>query len=404
MNSLFSRRSLARVLTSLLRSELKEESFGAKTHRGLLETVDEWPEDLQLAGNEPSGLGCDSLDLLRLAAAVNEMFHLYEAEQELDLLSAKTFGEWLDSIETAWASGVAHITFMTSGSTGRPKRCTHAFSNLQTEVTYLASVFADRTRIIPLTPAHHIYGFLFTAMLPEALGHPPELPTMESRAHVPKGLRRGDLIVTFPERWHWLYRTVTQWPNGISGVVSTAPCPPDLICGLIERGLESLTEVYGSSETAGIGLRRWPETRYSFMPHWTTCESGDSEGALLTHSSGLQIRLKDHLEIHEDGSFTLAGRVDDAVQVGGINVYPARIATSIQQQPGVLEARVRLCTYPGGNRLKAFVVPQPELHLEELRAQLEDWANGTLKAVERPKSIVFGSSLPKDKMGKDCDW
>lgn len=402
MSSLLSRKPLARVLTSLLQSEMKQGSFGAKADRGLLATGDEWPEDLHFAENAPSGLGCDSLDILRLAAAVNEMFHLYEAEQERDLLSADTFGDWLDSIEKAWASGVARITFMTSGSTGRPRRCTHEFSHLQTEVTYLAGVFADRTRIIPLTPAHHIYGFLFTAMLPDKLGVSQQLPASATR--VPQSLQRGDLIVTFPERWQWLYRTVNRWPDGVSGVVSTAPCPQDLKAGLMERGLESLTEVYGSSETAGLALRRWPETRYRLMPHWTTCDSDALKGALLTHNSGLQVRVKDHLDIHEDGTFTLSGRIDDAVQVGGINVYPARIAALLREQPGVLEATVRLTTSAVGNRLKAFVVPQSNLATAELQAQLEEWANSNLESVERPRSIAFGSSLPKDRMGKDCDW
>ncbi len=404
MASYLSRQALARVLTSLLKSEIKAARLDAGARSEPLPTADAWPDDLQITGDAPDGLRCDSLDALRLAAAVNEMFHLHEAKQERDLLAAVTFGEWLDSIEAAWASGVARITFMTAGSTGKPKRCTHEFSHLQTEITYLAEVFADRTRVIPLTPAHHIYGFLFTAMLPDRLGHGSFLSRNESGSGLPKDLQRGDLVVAFPERWQWLHRTVKQWPDGVSGVVSTAPCPPDLKAGLMEQGLSSLTEVYGSSETAGLGLRRWPEARYRFMPHWKHRDAIDAKGLLLTHDSGLQVRVEDHLELYEDGGFTLAGRIDAAVQVGGTNVYPRRIAELIRKQPGVLDAVVRLHTTDSGNRLKAFVVPQSHIEPRALRAQLETWANGTLASVERPKSIAFGSALPKDPMGKDCDW
>ena len=198
-----SRQALSRVLTSLLKAEMKAARLDAGARQPFL-AADLWPEDLQIVGDAPGSLGCDSLDVLRLAAAVNEMFHLYEAKQEGDLPAAGTFGGWLNSIEAAWTSGVARITFMTSGSTGRPKRCTHEFSHLQTEVTYLAEVFADRTRVIPLTPAHHIYGFLFTAMLPDKLGQRASVFQTENGSQLPKDLGRGDLVVSFPARWQWL--------------------------------------------------------------------------------------------------------------------------------------------------------------------------------------------------------
>lgn len=399
-----SRQALARVLTSLLKSEIKAARLHADACSDSLLAADTWPENLQMTGEAPDGLRCDSLDVLRLAAAANEMFHLHAVSQERDLLAAGTFGEWLDSIEAAWTGGVARITFMTSGSTGRPKRCTHEFSHLQAEITYLAEIFADRTRIVALTPAHHIYGFLFTAMLPDRLGHQQPVTRTESASRLPLDLGRGDLVVGFPERWQWLHRTVAQWPEGVSGVVSTAPCPPDLKAGLMERGLSSFTEVYGSSETAGLGVRRWPETRYRFMPQWKYCNASSAEGTLVTHDSGLEIRVQDHLELEEDGSFTLAGRIDAAVQVGGTNVYPKRIAALLRNQPGVLDAAVRLDITDRGSRLKAFVVPQPHIEPAALRSQLQQWANSTLKPAERPKSITFGSDLPKDQKGKDCDW
>ena len=402
--SFLSRKALARVLTSLLKSEMKAVGLSATANVGDLMASDEWPEELQMAGDTPHALACDSLDLLRLAAAVNEMFHLSEAEQEIDLLSAGVFGSWLESIEAAWANGVGRITFMTSGSTGRPKRCTHNFSHLQAEARYLGEVFGDRTRIIPLAPSHHIYGFLFNAMLPDQLGQEIQASRDARKSRLVENLRGGDLVVTFPERWQWLHRTIAQWPCGVAGVVSTAPCPPDLAMGLMERGLESFTEVYGSSETAGLALRRWPESRYRLMPHWTVETVGDSEGALLKHSSGLQVRVKDHLELDDSGDFRLAGRIDEAVQVGGINVYPTRIAALIRDQPGVSDASVRLSALENGGRLKAFVVPQPQMRPAELRRRLEDWINGTLVSVERPRSLTFGDSLPKDSMGKDSDW
>ncbi len=404
-----SRPALTRVLTSLLQSELK--ALGrrrvADGNAGPPQAV--WPETLQFAGDEMPSLHCDSLDVLRLAAAVNEMFHLHEAAQELGLLSSETLGNWLDSIEEAWQRGVGKITFTTSGSTGTPKRCTHEFAYLLTEITYLGEVFADRTRIIPLAPAHHIYGFLFTAMLPDHLRLPVHAVDNGERSGGISDLRHGDLLVSFPDRWQWLDRTIARWPEGVAGVVSTAPCPAELAASLMEHGLGSLFEVYGSSETAGIGLRRWPETKYQLMPQWrfeNVSRDGvsDTEGAAVVHSSGAQVRLKDHVNPEQDGSFTLGGRIDAAVQVGGINVYPARVAEALRTQPGVQDAAVRVAAFGEGGRLKAFVVPQPQVDATELQRQLEGWMRNAFSPAEQVKSFSFGPALPKDAMGKDRDW
>ncbi len=114
-------------------------------------------------------LGFDSLEKLRLAASVNEMFHLHEVGCEDSLLTDATFGAWIDRVEAAWHSGVASVTFTTSGTTGRPKRCSHDAVHLRTEIAFLADLFRDRQRIVSLVPTHHVYGFLFCALLPDAL-------------------------------------------------------------------------------------------------------------------------------------------------------------------------------------------------------------------------------------------
>ncbi len=405
-----SRPALLRVLTSLLQSELKAISRGrgAAGEAGPSQAV--WPETLRLTGEETPSLHCDSLDVLRLAAAVNEMFHLYEAGEELGLLSSETLGSWLDSIEAAWRGGVHRVTFTTSGSTGTPKRCTHEFSYLKKEIIYLGEVFADRTRLIPLTPAHHIYGFLFTAMLPDHLQLPVQTVDHGNRGRGIADLHHGDLLVSFPDRWQWLDRTIAHWPEGVAGVVSTAPCPAELAASLMEHGLGSLTEVYGSSETAGIGLRHWPETSFCLMPQWRFEDVSpgrnvrDTEGAALVHSSGTRVRLKDHADVQGGGRFTLEGRIDTAVQVGGINVYPARIAEALRTQPGVQDAVVRVTALGEGGRLKAFIVPQPQMDALALQSQLEGWMRNSFSAAEQVKSFSFGSILPKDAMGKDRDW
>ncbi len=367
-----------------------------------------WPEDLLLTDEmDPLGcasLGCDSLEILWLSAATNEMFHLHEAGCETALLSSTTFGRWIDCIEAAWQRGVATITFSTSGSTGVAKRSRQPFTHLQQEVAFLVETFSSRRHLVCLTPAHHIYGFLFGVMLADALGDFDQSSrgSLEALAQM---LRPGDLVVTSPAYWQWLDRTISVWPEDVEGVTSTGFCSPILIESLLHKGLTAMTEIYGSTETAGVGLRKGPAERYRFMPYWRpNAREHPGDPLQLTSSLGRQVSLMDTLQIHEDGTFTVTGRRDGAVQVGGTNVFPLRVAALLDSQPGVKSAAVRLMRAAEGDRLKAFIVPEDGEDEEALLQTLQRWSALNLAVAERPRAFRFGPDLPVNPLGKATDW
>ena len=402
---MISRRSLSAVLQSLLAAELRASRGRAgadlRLPRGLPPV---WPDSLPIGGPGADGLGCDSLETLWLAAAVNEMFHLHEAGVETYLPGAATFGDWIDQVEAAWRSGVASITVTTSGTTGQPKRCPHALDALLTEAAYLGRLFRDRRRVVSLMPAHHVYGVLFAALLPDALAVPQVDASSLGASEVARILAPGDLVATFPERWQWLERSLPGWPENTAGVVSTAPCPPSLIAALLGRGLSGMTEVYGSSETAGVAVRQWPDAAYTLMPHWEFAAPLDDEAPEIIHRSGKNVGLPDRIRSSEGRRFCLAGRRDGAVQVGGMNVHPDRVSARMRGCPGVREALVRLMRPDEGARLKVYVVPEDGVDLTALRDFLSDWVQAELPVAERPTAITFGSELPTNILGKQSDW
>ena len=101
-------------------------------------------------------------------------------------------------------------------------------------------------------------------------------------------------------------------------------------------------------------------------------------------------------------------RKDFAVQVGGVNVYPERIAACIETHPAVEQCVVRLMQPEEGGRLKAFIVPAPAVpHAEREQmfgAAFRHWLAERLETAARPKSITLGNQLPRNAMGKLTDW
>ena len=400
MSAFLSRQALARVLQSLLQAELTTARGRRGGPTGSRLPPGRWSDAARITGGESIDLGCDSLEALWLSSAACEMFDLADAGRHQALAASDYYGEWLDIIEGAWHNGLSSITFSTSGSTGTPKRCTHGFAGLDAEASHFASLFAARRRVLALVPAHHIYGFLFTALLPDKLDAEclTDGPAIEALA----ALQSGDLVIGFPERWLWIERVVRRFDADILGVTSTAPCPRNLVEALIKSGLDGLTEIYGSSETAGIGTRRWPETAYRLLPRWGfAVKDGHDE---LADSFGGFAAFPDAIRRIGADTFIPIGRIDGAVQVGGINIYPEQIAAALCGRPGVAEAAVRLMRLEEGLRLKAFIVADGSIEQEALLAMLTGWLAEMTEPVARPVDFRFGARLPRNALGKLTDW
>jgi 4-coumarate--CoA ligase (photoactive yellow protein activation family) len=362
-----------------------------------------WPPAL-LLGEE--GLGLDSLERLSVASALNEALHLYESGTEDLLLARQRLGEWIGVAADGLAHFDARLTFRTSGSSGSAKPCTHAVASLQQEVEHLASLTAGAQRVLAAVPAHHIYGFLFTVLLPARLGCD---TVIDVRRHTPQALaqllRPGDLLVSHPAHWALVARHAGPLPAGVHGVTSTAPCPDALAQQLQVIGLTRLTQVYGSSETAGIGTRTAASAPYALMPFWSR-DAGDTARLLRTAPDGTVCPhpIQDRLEWSAARGFRVCGRLDDAVQVGGTNVFPSEVRQVLLGHPQVADAAVRLMSPDEGQRLKAFIVPVPGADPELLRHALWSWSDARLGIPARPRAYTPGQQLPRNAMGKLADW
>jgi 4-coumarate--CoA ligase (photoactive yellow protein activation family) len=394
--------ALLRVVSDLLAAEL------AQARPGRPPTPLPWPVQADLVRE----LGADSLELLGMGTALAEALHLDRADVDARLLARPTLGEWVaagrEALRAAAADGEGMtLSFRTSGSSGSPKRCTHALALLWQETLALARLLPGRRRILSVVPAHHIYGFLFTVLLPRALGG---AEVLDLRAASPATLlreaRAGDLLVAHPGWWEQAARLAPRFAVDVVGTSSTAPCPDALAQALADAGLR-LVQVYGSSETAGVGWREEVAAPFTLLPYWARTGDATELARTLPEGGAARYPLQDKLEWDDARRFRPAGRVDAAVQVGGVNVFPAYVAEVLRMHPQVSDAAVRLMRPDEGRRLKAFVAPADgvdEAGLAALRAALLDWCAQRLSTAERPAAISFGPSLPRQASGKPADW
>jgi 4-coumarate--CoA ligase (photoactive yellow protein activation family) len=304
------------------------------------------------------------------------------------------------------ADNLGHeLCFRTSGSTGEPLLHKHSLFALRAEIMAFAQQAGPIKRVVSVVPRYHLYGCSFAFLLPLILKIPVLQVPLLSEAGLTDELSDGDLLVAFPLFGLHLCALKRPFAHTINMLTSTGPCPPRVFDELRALGINSLYEIYGSSETGAVGLRNYYKDYFKLLTHWRKYD--DHTLLRKVFDSGYErIALPDNVFWADKHSFRLIDRIDKAVQVGGSNVYPRQIAAIIESHPAVKLCRVRLMDEEEGHRLKAFVVPREMLSATSgLTAhELKVWCQQRLTPAQRPRSFVFGDKLPVTKLGKDANW
>lgn len=350
---------------------------------------------------DEKSLGFDSLTRLELISEVSTFFGLHETGIDDFLLIQRSVDEWLTLIrQHLRLKARDHVlTFSTSGSTSTPKRCAHLLTDLEIEVRgFCVDVLGQHPqRVVPLVPTHRIYGFLFGLLLPDLLSIPSIEGSTKSFAGIIASANTGDVVVATPFQWNKLAATGLRFPRGVMGLVSGAPSDHETWHNAQSIGVERLIEIYGSSETAGVGWRSSPDADFLLLSHLR--RTGESVSRIRRPDELLD--LQDNIHWTGDGTFQVIGRKDQVVQVAGSNVSIAHVTKTICAQPGVHETAVRLAT----DRLRALVVPSdPKADLSDLESRLTSALARLLPAHARPTAYDFGSVLPVDETGKAKQW
>lgn len=299
------------------------------------------------------------------------------------------------------------FTVATSGSTGQPKACEHAWSCLIEEVDEFIHIFKNEydlspTRVVALIPSHNLYGMLFTVLLPHQLDAS-VVRGFKEYSQVRNGrLHPGDVVVGFPEFLTQIAAEMPALPAGVIFISSAGSCSANTVHQLYALGAARVVDIYGSSETAGVGYRSEPESHYRLLPRWHRDDQNTQR--LIDRQHLTAHELPDNIVWETANTFVITGRIDKAVSTRGTNVFPNRIADLIQQHPDVSDASVRPLTLHEGNGLKAFIVLQHTVASAETKQHIRDWLTHHLSPIEIPKHISFGEQLPVNSMCKPRDW
>ncbi|MCY0992265.1 AMP-binding protein [Nannocystis sp. ILAH1] len=347
-----------------------------------------------------------------------------------DLADAQDVREWLsehvsgDMADPTWPEALAAdrrlAVVYTSGSTGDHQPCAKTAAQLLGEAQALAATFALRAGEVALAtvPPYHLYGLLFGILAPLAAGAAFARETPLHAETVARAARQvaATVLVSTPAHLRGLTVLTRGDLPPLSRVFSSgAPLPRATADELLTKLGLQVTEVYGSSETGGIGWRRHEDVLRDMSPEpaWTplpgvTVEVA-AEGRLLLRSPFLApdapvpYPCEDRVEVDARGGFHLRGRLDGVVKIAGKRVAVAEVEQRLLALPAVADAAVVAVESPGarGHELVAAVVAREggrdagEL-VAELRRALLPWFD----QVVVPRRIKVVPALPREPSGK----
>lgn len=380
--------SVLRVLRSLIAHELGQ----SRRMDGFQLGSERWGRDTSIGvrpkGDDGDSLDADSLELVSLATAVTQFFQLHLIGLEDYLLRYRTLGQWVEVVQASRAKGGTAIGFQTSGSTGTPRQVVHRWADLEQEVAFFHRLipgligFTPSRLLVPL-PCHHIYGFLFGVMLAETMKLPVVSGSLAWAEMMRGGFKSGDLVVGHPFFWKQVAKGALQLPPEVAGLTSTGPCDHGTAQALERMKLAALIQIYGATETAGIGWRVKADAHFELLPRWRQAPGGDG---LADCVSGALHPLPDTVDWMGERHLLPVARRDRAVQVGGINVYPERIRWHLQQVEFVGAASVELVDGRLEARIEA-VANAPSQN--QMREHLRHWCARHLTSPERPAIFDF---------------
>jgi len=319
--------------------------------------------------------------------------------------------------DLAWlrpeALDAALARLYTSGSTGTPEPQTKTLSQLARGAAVLASrleeVLAKPVQslgpIVCSVPPQHMFGLETSVMLPLVTGlavrdGKPLLPA-DVHAAFAQGAALGSLWVATPLHLRALASSETTIPACGMVLASTMPLAPELAAQVEALCAAPVLEIYGSTETGVIAMRRPASQSFWRAVDGVTLECGE-EG---TRVWGSHFRSPQWLADQVNGdrdAFELLGRRGDLIKIGGRRASLASLNRVLEAMPGLSNGVFHL---PVSNVSKVSNVATQRLVLFHEgapldRATVREWLRTRIDPVFLPRDIIRVDCLPRTATGK----
>ncbi len=311
------------------------------------------------------------------------------------------------------------IGFYTSGHTKKPTLWLREIKQLLKEVEILSKVCQANKidGVITFAPIHHLYGFLFSLLLPAINKVPVWFCPMNSPGSLSYPKLKNPLFVTIPSALNYMKRRVQDFDeyHSVTIVHSTALLPATALqlSEKLKHKKLNFVELFGSTETGVIAVRKpksGVETPWELVSDVTFANVNSHKESSLEiyspriaskskHVRPISWRLNDFVEVLSPKTFIFKGRKSRLLKVNGQRINLDRVEKAIRQ---AISCRDLACVPVRDNiRSERFDLlfvcdSQKRTTTEHIRSMCKK----ILSKAEQPRRVVLTSKLKRTSTGK----
>ncbi|MFD2214773.1 AMP-binding protein [Metabacillus endolithicus] len=328
---------------------------------------------------------------LRMATDASCHFLFYQSMHSMTELSSI---EW---------EGEGGLIQMSSGTTGTPKCIERSWSSVEEELTsYVSTLSLDRfTTSIVACPVTHSYGLISGVLSCLKRGAEPVIITKMNPSYLLKKLNehRNHIFYAAPTLLHTLSRLMGA-NQRFHYVMTSGTVIPAIWLESLKSVSTKVFQQYGCSEAGCVAVHTNLQQAWEMgypLPHLRV-EAGemDAPSEIIVHTATNSVSTKD-LGYVKDGILSFLARIDDTINVAGLNVYPQEVENVLMNEPRVIEAIVfRKQNNFTGERVCAQYVSEETIEEIDLR----EWCSKYLAPHQIPIEFERVSSIEKLPNGK----
>ncbi len=305
------------------------------------------------------------------------------------------------------------LTLFTSGSSGTPKAIEKSLSGIATEIDVLESLWGEQllgAKITSTVSHQHIYGLLFRILWPLCSGRAFARQDLTYPEQVMAQASADTILISSPALLKRLADMTATSPY--RQIFSSGGPLPHSAAQQSERLFSCLpVEVFGSTETGGIGYRQQHVTTTPWQLFPCHQVMLNAEQCLRLQSPFIDAdtwyQTSDQCELLPNNQFQLKGRADRIVKIEEKRISLVDVEQRLSQLAWIDEAAV--LPLDEGHRLVLGAVitltPAGQTALDEMgkgklwlaiRQQLRQW----LEPVGIPRRFRATDEIPINSQGK----
>jgi len=302
----------------------------------------------------------------------------------------------------------------TSGSTGANKLVEKTLENIVVEVKHLAELTdtSEKDFFLSVVPYYHMYGFLFSLILPCYIGASTNLDTPYSPGSILSYLEREQPAIFVGIPAHYISLSRIAQNNKINtktklAISSTGHLPEE-----VQKQIQSLLgwnilEIYGSTETGGIASREFPNKEWTAFEYVSLKLSQDTlevkSPAVSESYTGKYGFFKTFDLVSpcaDNRRFSLVGRERQLLKIAGNRVFTPDVEEVIKSHSDVTEAVVLGIEVDGMREIKVIAFVKLKDKNVFSGSKFNAYLKKKLTLYQMPKKIFYMDAIPKTINGK----